>query len=522
MCGVRLVPSCFECVALTFGSASLYQAHNIMMPGPNSITAEFTSIWRAFVPFPSYQVFQRGGYFSVEVIPDSVAVISLNTMYFYDSNTAVGGCARTEPQDPGNLELDWLEVQLQMFRDRGMQVWLSGHIPPSSRNFYSECYVRYLELSLRYQDTILGHVYGHMNMDHFFLLDAEQLGNRTTRSDDASFVPALVDDDGSDNDDDDQDEPASVLKHNKKELYRLLLQEFSDLPRAQNLNHDNYAVVNVAPSVVPTYLPSFRIFAYNTTGEAYLPGQLGNASLDESQPGRPSRSLKALSGALCADAEHAESWRCHLEEEWHSNPESPSRMNRLWTPLGYAQVRGVCVCGGGCVWVCCELTECFFMFCIALGLIDRISSSQSVWTAHWPTIQYTLRKMDEADESHPPKFKLEYLTFPVTSLHPPPKADGADGNATEGDNYNGAVDAAVSAEAHSGANKFWYPIPRRHLPRTLRNTTLTRSKKFAPYGLEDLTIPSWTALAQRLGRSKAKRLRQKFKQYMYMGGAGEA
>ncbi|KAI0335497.1 hypothetical protein GY45DRAFT_1316828 [Cubamyces sp. BRFM 1775] len=446
--------------------------HNIMMPGPNSITAEFTSIWRAFVPFPSYQVFQRGGYFSVEVIPDSVAVISLNTMYFYDSNTAVGGCARTEPQDPGNLELDWLEVQLQMFRDRGMQVWLSGHIPPSSRNFYSECYVRYLELSLRYQDTILGHVYGHMNMDHFFLLDAEQLGNRTTGSDDTSFVAApaaLRDYEGSDSDDDDEDEPASVLKHNKKELYKLLLQEFSDLPRAQNLNHDNYAVVNVAPSVVPTYLPSFRIFAYNTTGEAYLPGQLGRTSLDESQPGRPSRSLKALSGGLCADAEHANSWRCHLEEEWHSSPESPSRMNRLWTPLGYAQ--------------------------------------------------YTLRKMDEADESHPPKFKLEYLTFPVTSLHPPPEADGADGNATDN---NGGVEAAVSAEARSGASKFWYPIPRRHLPRTLRNNTLTKSKKFAPYGLEDLTIPSWTALAQRLGRSKAKRLRQKFKQYMYMGGAGEA
>ncbi|KAI9063209.1 hypothetical protein FKP32DRAFT_733993 [Trametes sanguinea] len=135
--------------------------HNIMMPGPNSITAEFTSIWRAFVPFPSYQVFQRGGYFSVEVIPDAVAVISLNTMYFYDSNTAVGGCARTQPQDPGNLQLDWLEVQLQMFRERGMQVWLSGHIPPSWRNFYSECYVRYLELSLRFQDTILGHVFAY-------------------------------------------------------------------------------------------------------------------------------------------------------------------------------------------------------------------------------------------------------------------------------------------------------------------------------------------------------------------------
>jgi endopolyphosphatase len=31
-------------------------------------------------------VFQRGAYFSVEVIPNALAVISLNTMYFYDSN----------------------------------------------------------------------------------------------------------------------------------------------------------------------------------------------------------------------------------------------------------------------------------------------------------------------------------------------------------------------------------------------------------------------------------------------------
>ena len=101
-------------------------------------------IWRSFVPFPAYQVFQRGGYYSVEVIPNSVAVISLNTMYFYDSNTgtlphtrhllnciltsrhgdgaAVGGCGHSDPQDPGNLEFDWLEVQLQLFRYRKMQV----------------------------------------------------------------------------------------------------------------------------------------------------------------------------------------------------------------------------------------------------------------------------------------------------------------------------------------------------------------------------------------------------------------
>ena len=30
-------------------------------------------------------MFQRGAYYSVEVIPDEIAVISLNTLYFYDA-----------------------------------------------------------------------------------------------------------------------------------------------------------------------------------------------------------------------------------------------------------------------------------------------------------------------------------------------------------------------------------------------------------------------------------------------------
>ena len=35
---------------------------------------------------------------------------------------AVGGCEYREPDDPGNLQFDWLEVQLKMFRQREMQV----------------------------------------------------------------------------------------------------------------------------------------------------------------------------------------------------------------------------------------------------------------------------------------------------------------------------------------------------------------------------------------------------------------
>lgn len=77
----------------------------------------------------------------MEVIPDAVAVIALNTLYFFDSNEgmtflrhrshdvmietitpAVQGCKRSDAKDPGNLEFEWLEAQLDGFRGRNMQV----------------------------------------------------------------------------------------------------------------------------------------------------------------------------------------------------------------------------------------------------------------------------------------------------------------------------------------------------------------------------------------------------------------
>jgi hypothetical protein len=30
--------------------------------------------------------------------------------------------------------MDWLDVQLNSFRQRGMQVWLTGHVPPHAGN----------------------------------------------------------------------------------------------------------------------------------------------------------------------------------------------------------------------------------------------------------------------------------------------------------------------------------------------------------------------------------------------------
>lgn len=88
--------------------------------------------------------------------------------------TAVNGCPYRDREDAGNLELDWLEVQLKMYRDRNMQVgvlkldWTCGikfgrcisrvgvtlecrsiktrvltdevgHVPPSPGMYFPEC-----------------------------------------------------------------------------------------------------------------------------------------------------------------------------------------------------------------------------------------------------------------------------------------------------------------------------------------------------------------------------------------------
>ena len=131
------------------------------------------------------------------------------------------------------------------------------------------------------------------------------------------------------------------------ELYETLLKDFSELPRkAKKVDLDNYAVINVSPSVVPNpYLPSFRIYSYNVSNaETATWGEV------ELKKTRAEKGAKRKHGhhhgggnreALCKKAGYRDSWRCKLREPWNSDPDSPSRRNTLWTPLGYAQVRGV-------------------------------------------------------------------------------------------------------------------------------------------------------------------------------------
>jgi hypothetical protein len=62
---------------------------------------------------------------------------------------AVGGCELHVENDPGNLQFDWLDVQLRRFRDKGMQVILLGHVPPTPGNYFPDCVSNFILLYFR-------------------------------------------------------------------------------------------------------------------------------------------------------------------------------------------------------------------------------------------------------------------------------------------------------------------------------------------------------------------------------------
>lgn len=102
--------------------------------------------------------------------------------------------------------------------------------------------------------------------------------------------------------------------------------------------------------------------------------------------------------------------------------------------------------------------------------------------------QYYLPDIGNASESYTPKWELEYMTY------------------------------ELSAFEKNGTDESQEVIPRQNIPKSLRSGG---GAKYAPYEMEDLTIPSWIELAQKLGNGANRKLRKKFRKYMFMGHGEE-
>ena len=105
--------------------------------------------------------------------------------------------------------------------------------------------------------------------------------------------------------------------------------------------------------------------------------------------------------------------------------------------------------------------------------------------------QYYIPKLGKASKRRKPKFALEYVTYAREQLQG--EADGM------------------------------LPVPRRHLPKELRegNGTAHAGKAgrggLVPYGMRDLTVGSWVKLARKLGDEGHAKLRKRFRKFMYQG-----
>ena len=66
--------------------------HNLMDTGPSLQTRELFEAWRPFIPQVQMHTYLMGAYYFQEVIPNQLAVLSLNTMYWFDSNPMVDDC----------------------------------------------------------------------------------------------------------------------------------------------------------------------------------------------------------------------------------------------------------------------------------------------------------------------------------------------------------------------------------------------------------------------------------------------
>lgn len=213
---------------------------------------------------------------------------------------------------------------------RHLQVILSGHVPPGPGLYFPDCYFRYTQTALRFQDTIVAHLFGHMNIDHFFWVDIEDVMKepREPRMRATDF---------------------EALSQ-REWLHNTLHKDFKDLNALRKVHYDDYAVINVGPSVLPEYLPSFRIYHYNTTGyenSSSLPSHAYRATVTDTDVHEENRKKgsKRRHGHRhpkkpdCTQKRNKDRWACRPWGPRHASRDSPSRSNRLWSLLGYAQVR---------------------------------------------------------------------------------------------------------------------------------------------------------------------------------------
>lgn len=349
----------------TFGNNDI-MPHNIFQPGPNRWTKKYASIWRQLIPEEQRHGFVRGGWFSVEVIPKELAVLSLNTLYFFDSNTAVDGCAaKTEP---GYEQMEWIRIQLQFLRQRGMKAILMGHIPParteSKQSWDETCWQKYTLWMQQYRDVVSGSIYGHMNIDHFMLQDFKDINKKALRGDEQPFARSALDDELTIQSSAEYltelragwsripDPPKRNIKLNLGlEYFYELFDKITRRKKPKSKEEkflekiggqwgERYSVSLVSPSVVPNYFPTLRVVEYNVSGLDTALARTPNRGPSSKTSCNGKHEKANLDAELRSQRSHHHSKKPNFKvpkPPSKSSPPGPAYSPQTFSLLGYTQ-----------------------------------------------------------------------------------------------------------------------------------------------------------------------------------------
>ncbi|KAJ2145810.1 Endopolyphosphatase [Coemansia sp. RSA 678] len=252
-----------------------------------------------------------------------ITALSLNTIYWYRANAKVGGCRAKD--SPGLAQLAWIRYQMRRARMRSRDIILLGHVLPNRDNYRPSCYHGYartvtqtvpppaLNSSGSSDELVNVHaqLFGHSNVDvwafvgqeakwinsHDPLLIAtenvtdkrlwwerevdEESGRfgkliREVWSADVTQHAAISQPDErawEDMEDDPQVHftesadhivpvvNATVKQSLPSDFVESLLKEFERV-LVQNPPSPRLGVTTISPSIIPKYVPSFRIFHY--------------------------------------------------------------------------------------------------------------------------------------------------------------------------------------------------------------------------------------------------------------------
>ena len=295
-------------------------------------------------------------------------MLSLNTLYFFDSNTAVDGCAaKTEP---GYEQMEWLRIQLQFLRQRGMKAILMGHVPParteSKQSWDETCWQKYTLWMRQYRDVVVGSIYGHMNIDHFILQDFEDINKKALRGDEQPFTRTVLDDDLTTQSSAEYltelragwsriPDPSRRRIKSKSglgyfyELFDKITRRTKSKSKSKQEKFlekiggewgERYSVSLVSPSVVPNYFPTLRVVEYNISGLGTALARTPNTELirKTSCNGNQEKAKKDAESRRKRDHRHSKKPDFKVPKPpSKSSPPGPAYSPQTFSFLGYTQ-----------------------------------------------------------------------------------------------------------------------------------------------------------------------------------------